>query len=463
MRPERCPYHVAMSYRAVRPAASLLALALALAACTGDDGGDIELGTVTRATVVEVVEAPATVVARAAATVTAPASGSVEELRVEDGDRVSKGQVLLTVDAPQARQQLAAARRAYQQAQAGGGAAIPPADFARTQAVTDQAARDAFAKARAAAEKITDPQLRDAFLAQIEQSERAYAAVTADARQAVDQFNAGLGSLAQALGSLSAAQRTQAKAALDLAKRQVAALTVRAPIAGTVSLAPTGGQTSGGLSGLLSQLPPEAAGLIGGGSAEGAGAGSSAGGAVDTTTYEGMPVATGTALVSIIDVSELSLAAEVDETDVLLVEAGVEADVELDAVPAGRYPAVVNSVSLTPTTSTRGGVSYVVRLSLGAGTLPDGRTAPNPRPGMSAVADLRVRTGVDAISVPAAAIVRDGLQDTVWVVENGRARRRTVTLGAQGEDTVQVLSGLRLGDRIVVAGADQVSEGRKLS
>jgi len=455
-----------MSYRAIRPVALLLAFAALLAGCTGGDSGDIELGTVSRSTVVEVVEAPATVVARAGATVAAPANGSVEELRVADGDQVQKGEVLLIVDAPQTTQQLAAAQEAYEQVSSGGSGGVPPADFTRTQAATDRAARDAFAKAKKAAAKITDPQLKDAFLAQIAQSEQAYAAVTADARQAVAAFNAGLGSLSRALDSLAAAQRTQAQAVLDLAERQVAALTVRAPIAGTVGLAPAAAPSGGDLSGLLSQLPPEAAGLVGGSAGEGGSAGTAPGavsGAVDTTTYEGMPVAAGSALVSIIDVSELSLAAEVDETDVLLVDKGVEADVELDAVPGGSYPAVVSSVSLAPTTSSRGGVSYVVRLSLGAGTLPDGSSAPAPRPGMSAVADLRVRTAVDAVSVPAAAIVREGLEDTVWVVENGRAHRRTVTLGAQGESVVQVLSGVSLGEQIVVAGADQVTEGKKVS
>jgi|SRR5262245_7026680 len=455
-----------MGYRSVRGAAFLLVMAAVLAGCTGDENGDIELGTVSRGTVVEVVEAPATVVARAATTVTAPAAGSVDRLRVRNGQRVRRGQVLLVLAAPEARRQLAAARTAYQDALASGTGAIPAADFATTQAVTDQAAQDAFDQATAAAEQIGDPQLRNAFLAQIEQSAQAYAAVTADARQAVDQFNAGLGSLSRALGSLTAAQRVQARAALDLARRQVAALTVRAPISGTVSLAPAGAQPNGDLSGLLSQLPPEAAGLVGSGSGESggsAGTSDAISAAVDTTTYQGMPVSTGSALVSIIDVSELSLAAEVDETDVLLVKPGVEANVELDAVPGARYSAVVDSVSLAPTTSTRGGVSYVVRLGLGAGTLPDGQTAPKPRPGMSAVADLQVRTAVDATSVPAAAIVREGLEDTVWFVQDGRARRRTVTLGAQGEDVVQVLSGLELGDEIVVSGADQVSEGKKVT
>ncbi|HKE52319.1 MAG TPA: biotin/lipoyl-binding protein, partial [Actinomycetes bacterium] len=87
-----------MSYRAVRVAAFLLVMAVVLAGCTGGGNGDIKLGTVSRGTVVEVVEAPATVVARAATTVTAPAVGSVDQVRVRNGQRVRRGQVLLTVD-----------------------------------------------------------------------------------------------------------------------------------------------------------------------------------------------------------------------------------------------------------------------------------------------------------------------------------------------------------------------------
>jgi HlyD family secretion protein len=93
----------------------------------------------------------------------------------------------------------------------------------------------------------------------------------------------------------------------------------------------------------------------------------------------------------------------------------------------------------------------------------DGSRAPIPRPGMSAVADLQVRTSRDAVSVPAAAIVRAGDRDEVWVVQDSRARRRTVTVGTQGEDRVAVTAGLRVGEQVVVRGADQVREGQELS
>jgi HlyD family secretion protein len=176
----------------------------------------------------------------------------------------------------------------------------------------------------------------------------------------------------------------------------------------------------------------------------------------------GSPVSDGDPILTITDTSELSLRAEVDETDVLLVRKGVRADVELDAVPGARYRAVVRNVDLSPSTSSRGGVSYVVRLALGGGTLADGSPAPAPRPGMSAVASLRVITSEDTTAVPAAAVFRDGDRDAVWVVNDNVAEKQYVALGAQGEEYLEVVDGLSEGDTVVVRGADQVVEGEEL-
>ena len=238
-----------------------------------------------------------------------------------------------------------------------------------------------------------------------------------------------------------------------------------APIAGTVQL---GGETPAGsgsgtdLSGVLSQLPAgaqqQAASALGGGAAQ-------SGPGVRTTgpLTPGTPVSTGTTLATIVDLSALSLQADIDETDVFLVKPGVKAEAQLDAVPGARYTATVASVGLSPTQSARGGVSYRARLTLAAGTLADGSPAPTPRPGMSAVADLRVRTARNAVSVPATAIVHDGDRDAVWVVQGKLAERRTVTVGTQGEDVVAVTEGLKVGERVVVRGTDQVREGQELS
>ena len=93
-------------------AAGCACLAIVLAGCTGGGDPAIEVATVGRATVVEVVEAPATVTARATATVSSPADGTVARLRVREGQQVRAGQVLLRVESPDARRRLRQARRA---------------------------------------------------------------------------------------------------------------------------------------------------------------------------------------------------------------------------------------------------------------------------------------------------------------------------------------------------------------
>lgn len=440
-------------------AAPVLAVTLiltgTLAGCTGDDDPGVEVGTVGRATVVERVEAPASAVARAAATVTAPATGTVKRLQVRDGDVVTKGQVLLVVDSPSAQQALAQAQAA---AASTPDVQVSGLDLSAQTAQAEKQARAAFAEARQAARQIPDRDLRAAALARIDQAEAQYRVAAAQARAVVAQVNQGVASVGEALSALTQAQAVQLQVAVAAAQATVDALTVRAPIGGTVVLGASAGTgTSSDVSDLVDSLPGALAGQAEALLPEG-----SAGGSTTGALERGSPVSAGDPLLSVTDVSTLSLTAHVDETDVLLVRQGVRADVEFDAVPGASYAAVVRNVDLTPTTSARGGVSYVVRLDLHGGTTAAGDPAPQPRPGMSAVASLRVSTARNAVAVPVTAVFRDGDRDAVWLVVDGEASKAPVMLGAQGDEFVQVLDGIVEGDQIVVSGADRVSEGQQL-
>ena len=89
----------------------IAAPALIAAACEPSDDG-IATDHVRRATVVEVVDVPASVTARAVATLTAPADGTLASLRVEPGATVARGAVVAVVDSPAARKRLADAKAA---------------------------------------------------------------------------------------------------------------------------------------------------------------------------------------------------------------------------------------------------------------------------------------------------------------------------------------------------------------
>ena len=65
-------------------------------------------------------------------------------------------------------------------------------------------------------------------------------------------------------------------------------------------------------------------------------------------------------------------------------------------------------------------------------------------------------------AVPAAAVFQEGARSSVWLVKDGVARLRPVRIGAQGEATYQILSGVQVGDTVVIRGADQVREGQSV-
>ncbi|WP_433055941.1 efflux RND transporter periplasmic adaptor subunit [Dactylosporangium sp. CS-033363] len=432
--------------------ALLILVSLTGASCTGGDSG-IDLGSAGRADVVEVVDAPATVTARAAATLTAAADGTLVSLSVKPGDTVTAGQVLAVVDSPAAQQRLAEATQALDALKNSGGGGTGVKNLSAQQKKTDDAAAKAFSDARTAAAQIADLTVRTSLTTQIDLAERTYQEAAASARAVILSVQRGLASVSQAMAALTQAQRAQAQSAYDLAKSTVDELTLRAPVAGVVQLGGTSAASAPSITDLI--------GSATGGQAPATGTGGPGPG-VDPAVPAGGRVTAGTAILTVVDVSELGLMAEVDETDVLLVQPGITARVELDAAPGATYEATVSSADVLPSTSARGGVAYRSRLRLGAGKYDDGRPAPQPRPGMNAVAHLQVRSIEDAVTVPAAAVFNVGGKDVVWLVRGGKAVEQPVSVGVSGQDRVQVLNGLSDGDRIVVRGTDKVKQGMEL-
>jgi HlyD family secretion protein len=423
--------------------ASLLVFSLTAASC--EDKPEVTLAQVGLTTVSEVVEAPASVTARAAVALTAPANGTLLSLNVGPGATVAKGQTLAVVDSPEAQARLTQATQALQAAKR----ATPgttKVNLGGAQQMLDAAAAQAFAEARAATENIADPALKDKALKEIEQAEAHYATVSQGTWQIIKSVEKGLASLTQGLSALGAAQVMQAQQAYDLAKSTVDSLTLTAPFGGVVQL---GGSSS-------PAAPTDITSLISGLGAAAPAAGGNTPAGVSTTVSVGTPVKAGTAILTVVDLNELGLVADVDETDVLLVKQGIAAEVELDAAPGAKLTAKVTAIDVLPTANSRGAVAYKVHLLLDASDI-------TPRPGMSALVRLKVREASNTVSVPAAAVFNSDGQDTVWVRgPDNLAHKRKVKVGVAGRDVLQITDGLAQGEWVVSRGADKVTEGGKL-
>jgi membrane fusion protein (multidrug efflux system) len=82
--------------------------------------------------------------------------------------------------------------------------------------------------------------------------------------------------------------------------------------------------------------------------------------------------------------------------------------------------------------------------------------------GLFARAAVRVGTVEGALVVPPGALVRDGSDPRsaqAFVVEDGKAERRTVAVGVEAADAIEVKEGLKVGDVVVLDPPVALSSG----
>jgi membrane fusion protein, multidrug efflux system len=91
---------------------------------------------------------------------------------------------------------------------------------------------------------------------------------------------------------------------------------------------------------------------------------------------------------------------------------------------------------------------------------------PEGRIGTVTLTSNGLKLGVGTLFIPAISVMTDpDGKDYVWILDEAKmqAHRRDIRMGRlAGSDQVQVLSGLAGGERIIVAGVRQLSEGRQV-
>ncbi|MFL5438451.1 MAG: efflux RND transporter periplasmic adaptor subunit [Myxococcales bacterium] len=74
---------------------------------------------------------------------------------------------------------------------------------------------------------------------------------------------------------------------------------------------------------------------------------------------------------------------------------------------------------------------------------------------------ITVFSAADVLQVPASAVFRSGSSWSLFVAEGTRVRLRAVELGQRNEAAVQVLAGVRAGERVLLHPSDRVREGSR--
>ena len=267
-------------------------------------------------------------------------------------------------------------------------------------------------------------------------------------------------------------QRAQAETAAEAVRARLEDLAVVAPVAGIVELARggAGGAGGGGAGGLgaLGGQPGDLESLadaVGAGDLAGAAgadlAGLLGGGATGTDAgppVVGASVGAGQPVLTIFDLDGFTVAAEVDELDVVEVEVGQAVVILVDALPDAELTGVVARIAIEPRTAGMGGALYPVTVQLLE--LPEELGL---RVGMTVSVEIQVRQVDAELVVPSSALLRRGGDEVVHVVRDGVARRIEVEVLALGDGTAAVRGDLEVGDTVVTTGVELLEDGQEVT
>lgn len=422
-----------------------------LIAGKGDEGVKVSTEKATKRMIIETVNATGKVYPEVEVKISPDISGQITELNVQEGDSVKKGQVLARIYADIYATQRDQAAAAVNQQQAM--TANSQSQLDALKATMDQAERTYNRQKQLVDDKVISK-------AEFEQAESAYLSAKAN-------YNAAIQSIKGNQASILSAQANLARANKDLSRT-----TLTAPMNGVISsLSVKNGERVAGNS-----------------------------------------FALGTEMMRVADMTVMEARVDVGENDIVKVNIGDSADVEVDAYNNRKFKGIVTQIAASTASSATGVASstsndvtnYEVRIRLDRGSYSDLIDAKNPRkfvfrPGMNASADIKTKRHENVLSIPInsvsarvkgsdksiedkkkedkknkpndgqddqdnkdAAVNSDELEEVVFVLQkDNKVKKTIVKTGIQDINYIEILNGLNVGDEIITGPYNAVSKTLK--
>jgi len=403
-----------------------------------EDGLTVSAEKATTRTIIETVNASGKVYPEIEVKVSPDISGEIVELNVNEGDSVTKGQVLARIYADiysTQRDQVAAGVN-----QARAQLANSSASIVGLQATLENAKQVYERQLRLYNDKVTSRQ-------EFEQAQQAY-------RSAEANFNGAREGLKGTQAAISGAEAQLARANKDLSRT-----TLVAPMNGIISL--------------LAVKKGE--------------------------RVVGTAQMAGTEMMRVADMRSIEIRVDVGENDIPKVKIGDTAIVEVDAYTNRKFKGLVYKIANPITAASAAGGSsevtnYKVHIRLLASSYQDLLVAGNSfpfRPGMSASADIQTKTKVNVLSVPLNAVTTrdksegkagasagkddkkeeaapasdkksletDDTEEVVFVLQkDNHVKKVKVKTDIQDLNYIEIISGIAAGDQVITGPYNIVSK-----
>jgi HlyD family secretion protein len=412
----------------------------------------VQTGNVARTDLTSIVTASGEIKPKDYIDIGANAIGQLTEILVKEGDHVRKGELLAKMEDVQPAADVEAQKAALSGAEADAAAsesALKAADqnIQMLQSAIDQSNAE-LAQAKADYDRSL-AEFNEQLLAKqdFDSKKFAYDGQKAALAQAVSRLAQARTQREQAVSTLASAQRRIAQAKANLAR-------FTDVLEKHNSFAP--------ITGMVTNLPVR----------------------VGETVVPGIQNQTGTLIMTIADMSVITAEVKVDETDIVNVQMGQQAEITIDAIPNKTFKGHVTEMGNTAILRSTGvAASQSAISSQEAKDFKVVIALDSPpseiRPGLSCTAKITTATRQNVLTIPIQALTvrqkgdlepktppKTGAQAAtkvdpavekarkeelqgVFVISGGKAMFRKVETGITGATDIEVLSGLKEGDEVI--------------
>ena len=158
-------------------------------------------------------------------------------------------------------------------------------------------------------------------------------------------------------------------------------------------------------------------------------------------------------LVRVMNIDRVEMYVNVPEREISNIRPGLKVKMKLIAYPDRTFTGRVSKLS--PVVDPKTGTLEVRILMENPGHL--------VKPGMFGTAEIIVKKHSNTLIIPVASVLRRNNRDVVFIADGGVARMVTPVFGIQMGERIEVLKGLREGEKVIVIGQQNLNDGDRIN
>ncbi|MBL7159659.1 efflux RND transporter periplasmic adaptor subunit [Candidatus Microgenomates bacterium] len=171
----------------------------------------------------------------------------------------------------------------------------------------------------------------------------------------------------------------------------------------------------------------------------------------------GINITPATAVFTVSDPQSIYFSANIDEMDIAQIRLNQKTKVMLDGILDQEFEGAIAQIDFTSVKTSGGGTAFPIKIPLHQNEELQFKL------GMNGDIEIVLEEKENVLVVPMTAVMEKKEKKSVWLVENNKAVKKEVKIGMETDESIEILEGLKEGDKIISKGVSKIKEGEKVN